>query len=170
MKNTIILILTVSFLSCGKKTVPLTQPFESVKEMVEYHLRCIEKNDAKCFSERLLTYQEFQASVYKELPEGKDKVSNIDQNVYWGWILPDRKKSIKKLFERYGGTKILSYTIGEPKKTMQLDSIKLHRDVPIFVNFQDAKTGKTETLSSAEVFKAIVELNGKFKLWSMNYE
>ncbi len=165
-----IILLILAFVSCGKKVPPLNDPFESLKALTEHHLHCIELNQVECLSGRLLSYKEFTASIYASLPEGKDPVANISPDVYWGWILPDRKRGIKKLMERFGGMKLVNYTLGEPKRVMKLDGIKLHRDIPLFAEFLDAKDNKKHQLSSSEILKAVVEVDGSFKLWNLTYE
>lgn len=171
MKHRIANILCIlAFVSCGKKVAPLHDPFTSLNALSEHHLHCIELNQIECLFGRLLSYKEFTTSVYASLPEGKDPVANISPDVYWGWILPDRKKGLKKLFERFGGMKLLNFTLGEPKKVMKLDGIRIHRDIPLTAEFFDAKGNKKHTLASSEILKAVVEVNGEFKLWNTNYE
>jgi hypothetical protein len=163
-------VLILTFVSCGKKIPTLADAFNSVSALSEHHLHCIELNQIECLSNRLLSYKEFTDSVYASLPEGKDPVANISADVYWGWILPDRKKGLKKLFERFGGMKLVSYTLGEPKKIMKLDRINLQRDIPLQVEFFDMKEKKKHILTSSEILKAVVEVNGQFKLWNLTYE
>ncbi len=157
-------------MACGKKNIPLNGAFDKVTALAEHQLRCLETNDVACFNRGLLTYQEFHDSVYQYLPEGKDKVANISEDVYWGWTLPDRKKAVKKLFEQFGGMKLVSFTVGTPKKILNLDSMKLHRDIPLDVEWLDAKQNKKAFIHSTEILKAVVEVNGQYKLWNMTYE
>ncbi len=168
MKTRFAILSLIAFVACGKKNIPLVQPFASVNEMAEHHLRCIEANDAQCLNSRLLNFKEFHDSVYSHLPEAKD--GSIAENDYWGWTLPDRQKAFKKLIERFGGLKLVSFSVGEPKKVLKLDGIRLHRDIHLYAEFFDAKENKKVTLASADVLKAVVEVNGDFKLWSTTYE
>ncbi len=156
------------FVACGKKVPPLAEPFGSVQELAEHHLRCIEANDGQCLNTRLLTFSEFRNSVYQQLPEAKD--GSIAENDYWGWTLPDRQKGTKKLFERFGGLKLIKMTVGQPKKILKLDGIRIHRDLPLYAEFLDKKENKTVTLINSEILKAVVEVNGGFKLWNIAYE
>jgi len=164
------IILFLAFVACGKKVKPLDHPFADIQGLCEHHLRCIEANNRPCFERSLLTYKEFHDSVYQELPEAKDKVGNISEDVYWAWTLPDRKKSMRKLFDQFGGMKLLETRIGEPKKIIRLENIRLHRDIPVYAVFYSAKENKNVTLISSEIFKAVVEVNGQFKIWSSTYE
>lgn len=163
-------LFILTFVSCGKKVPPLHDAFNTLNALAEHHLQCLELNQMECLSGRLLTYKEFTTSVYSSLPEGKDPVADISPDVYWGWILPDRKKGLKKLFERFGGMKLVGYSIGEPKKIMKLDAIRLHRDIPLQAEFLDIKENKKHSLSSSEILKAVVQIKDQYKLWNINYE
>jgi hypothetical protein len=117
---------------------------------------------------RLLTFSEFHKSVYQQLPEAKD--GSISETDYWGWTLPDRQKAVRKLFMNHGGQKLLSVTVGEPTKVLRLDGLKIHRDIPLTAEWLDEKTGKKNILSTRELLKAVVEIQGQYKLWNSNYE
>lgn len=168
MKTNLAILTLTAFVACGKKNIPLDQPFASIKNLAEHHLRCIEENSPQCLTGRLLTKQEFHNSVYQYLPEAKD--GTISESDYWGWTLPDRQKAFKKLFEQYGGMKLTKLTVGEPKKVLRLGGINVHRDIPLYAEFFDTRENKTVTLISSDILKAVVEVNGEFKLWNTTYE
>jgi hypothetical protein len=166
-KSTLFFALSLS-LNCGRKIPSLKDGFASIRVVPEYQLAKLAENDKAGFEARLVSRQEFHDSVYQNLPEAKD--ASIDENVYWGWIQPDRLKSVKKIFEAYGGKKLLKFEVGEAKKVIKSGPMRIHRDISVYAEFQ-AKDGKSiEKLNTSELFKAIVEVNGKFKLWNMNYE
>jgi hypothetical protein len=167
MKHRIILTLII-LLACGKKLPPLNEPFGSIQELAQHHLRCVEANDEKCLNARLLGFAEFHNSVYAQLPEAKD--GSISETDYWGWTLLDRQKAVRKLLMNYGGQKLLSVTVGEPTKVLRLDGLKIHRDIRLTAEWLDEKTGKKNILSTRELLKAVVEIQGKYKLWNSNYE
>jgi hypothetical protein len=164
----IAIILLLIFVACGKKLPPLVEPFGTVEELTAHHLRCIEANDAKCINTRLLSYAEFHNSVYASLPEAKD--GTVSENDYWGWTLADRQKAVRKLLMDFGGKKLLSFVTGEPTKVLRLEGVKILRDIPLTAEWLDEKTGKKSTLSTREILKAVVELNGQYKLWNSAYE
>jgi hypothetical protein len=162
------IILLLIFVACGKKLPPLVEPFGTVEELTAHHLRCIEANDAKCINTRLLSYSEFHNSVYASLPEAKD--GTVSENDYWGWTLPDRQKAVRKLLMDFGGKKLVKVTVGEPSKILRLSGLKILRDIPVTAEWLDEKTGKKNVLVTRELLKAVVELNGQYKLWNLNYE
>lgn len=162
------LILLLIFVACGKKLPPLVEPFATVEELATHHLRCIEANDAKCINSRLLSYSEFHESVYQQLPEAKD--GTISEQDYWGWTLPDRQKAVRKLLMNYGGQKLAKVAVGEPVKILRLSGLKILRDIPVTAEWLDEKTGKKNVLVTREFLKAVIEINGQYKLWNLNYE
>jgi hypothetical protein len=164
----IAIILLLIFVACGKKLPALVEPFGTVEELTAHHLRCVEANDAKCINTRLLSYSEFHNSVYASLPEAKD--GTVSENDYWGWTLADRQKAVRKLLMNYGGQKLVKVTVGEPSKILRLSGLKILRDIPVTAEWLDEKTGKKNVLVTRELLKAVVELNGQYKLWNMNYE
>ncbi len=168
MKRTLTIITLTVFMACGKKSIPLKNGYSSIEALAADHLNCIVANDAACLHSQLLSLAEFHNSVYPYLPEAKD--GSIAENDYWGWTLPDRQKAVKKLLERFGGSKFTSLRIGQPKKVLNLGPLKLHRDVPLYAIWTDEKSKNTETLSTSEILKAVVEINGEYKLWNMTYE
>lgn len=168
MKKIITIIALTAFMACGKKAIPLKNGFASIEVLAEHHLNCIATNDTACLNSQLLSFAEFHSSVYPYLPEAKD--GSIAENDYWGWTLPDRQKAVKKLFERFGGKRPTSLKVGQPKKVMQLGPLKLHRDIPLSVVWTDEKSNKSETLSTSEILKAVVEIQGQYKLWNIMYE
>lgn len=165
-----IAIIVALLVACGKKMRPLEKPFSSLPELAEYHLRCIETNDGACLNARLLTFTEFHRSVYSELPEAKDKIGNISEDVYWGWTLPDRKKAVKKLLENFGGKKLIGFTLGQPKKIMKLEGLRIHRDIPVTAEWFDSKENQRIFMTTPDFLKAVVEIDGGYKIWNMTYE
>lgn len=170
MKKLTIAILITIIVACGRKAPPLSQGFSSIHDLVQYHLDCIQTNDQKCFEGRLISYQEFRNSVYPYLPEANKKVGGISEEDYWGWTLPDRIKATKALFTRFGGAPLVKFTIGVPKKTMNLGAIKLHRDIPLYADFRNPEKNTIHSMITTDFFKAVVEVNGQFKLLNMTYE
>lgn len=163
-------IITVCFLVGCTKVAPLKADFDSIRSVVDFHTAQIAANDSTAFTSRLVTAREFHDSIYSHLPEAKDASGRIDENVYWGWLMPDRLKSTKKIFAAYGGLKLTKLEIGEAKKVIKSGSIRIHRDIPVYAEFQDKDGKGIQKLNTTELFKAIVEVNGRFKLWNMNYE
>lgn len=166
---TLTLMLTI-IVACGRKAPPLSQGFASMQELIQHQLNCIETNDQKCFDSALISYQEFKMSVYPFLPEAKKTTGSISLEDYWGWTVPDRIKATKALFARFGGAPLVKFTIGEPKKVMNLGAIRLHRDIPLYADFRNAEKQTIHSMITTDFFKAVVEVNGQFKLLNMTYE
>jgi len=170
MKKLTLTILITIIVACGRKAPPLSKGFASAHELVQHQLNCIQTNDQKCFDAGLITYQEFKISVYPYLPEAKNAAGGISLEDYWGWTVPDRLKAKKALFTRFGGAPLVKFTIGEPKKNMNLGAIKLHRDIPLYADFRNPEKNTIYSMITTDFFKAVVEVNGQFKLLNMTYE
>ncbi len=172
MKNKIIPILIVinALMVCGSKVTPLTGGFSSPKALVEYHLGCIAANDEKCFSSALLTRQEFRSSVYPYLPEAKEKGGGISEADYWAWTVPDRAKAVRAVFTRFGGARLVKVNIEKPRKIIDAGPIRILRDIPIFADFENPQTKTVHSMITTDLFKAVVEIQGKYKLWNSTYE
>lgn len=166
MKKYLTLILL--FVACGKKLPPLKDGFASLEELAEYHLRCIELGDQGCLEKRLLSFTEFRDSVYPVLPEAKQ--NTVSLNDYWGWTLPDRQKAIKNYFSQFAGKKLLKFQLGDAKKVLKFGPLKIHRDVLIITDWLEKDQKNMQTYATRNLLKAVVELNGQFKIWNMVYD
>jgi hypothetical protein len=73
------------------------------------------------------------------------------------------------LFYDFGGKKLKKVTIGEPLKVLKEGSLTIWRDIRVSAEFE-SESGNSIKLESADVFKAIVEVNGVFRHWNITYE
>lgn len=170
MKKLTLALTLLIIVACGRKAPPLSQGFGSIQDLVQYHLNCIQTNDQKAFEARLITQKEFHDSVYPYLPEANQKAGGVAEEDYWAWTIPDRMKATKALFTRFGGAPLVKFTVGDPKKIMKLGAIKLHRDIPIYADFRNPEKGTVHSMITSDFFKAVVEVNGEFKLLNLTYE
>lgn len=163
-----ILLLLTLFIACGKKLPPLKEGFASLDELAEYHLRCIETGDAECLEKRLLTFAEFRDSVYPVLPEAEQKTVSLED--YWGWTFPDRRKAVKNYVSGFTGKRLAKFRVADAKKVLRYGRLKIHRDVLVIADWQDKTTGELNTIATRNLLKAVVELEGQFKIWNLVYD
>jgi len=170
LSNKLPLVIVFTLTSGCIHVPPLKDGFDSIESVAKFHLAQISANNANAFTARLVTRQEFHDSVYQHLPEATDDSGKITESDYWGWLIPDRMKSLKKIFAAFGGLKLIRFQLEAPKKVITTGRIRIHRDIAIHAEFESHDGKTVQKLSSAELFKAVVEVRGQYKLWNMNYE
>ncbi len=155
----LLFFLFLFFFSCSEKTIEFANGEKSLEKLVNSITTAIKKNDEPLFRQKMITKKEFIKLVYPHLPEKKSGISGID---YWGLMIPDMIKGPRRALRKFANYEFVK--IGQPKKVLHYGEIKIYRDIPITFKKDDNE------ISTSEIFKAIVEYKGSFKLFNITFE
>ncbi|MCB1202361.1 MAG: hypothetical protein KDK41_17085 [Leptospiraceae bacterium] len=140
--------------------------YTSIESLIIETFRVVKEQDEKTFDYIRLQDKEFKKLVYPYLPEAKQGITPVD---YWSWLVPDFIKGKKFLFEKMKSD-IELVSIGKPKKILQFGPIKLHRNIPVTLGRPDGRGGYKDTAVYDNIFTAIVEIDGLYRLFNMTVD
>lgn len=164
--------MTIASCRGRENVVPLKSGFSSIQALVDFQMQKLSANDMTAYRSGILSFREFTDSVYPHLPESKTS-GHIDAEDFWGWTIPDLIKAETRLFRKFGGLKLLRLEILPAQSIAEFGPIRVHRNIGVQADFEKRlPNGKSElvSISSREIYTAVVEIRGFFKLWNSTFE
>lgn len=155
-------LLVIFDLSC--KARPKTE-FSSLHEMAVEVFDRIDSEDLDALMKIQINKNEYIHDFYEKSGDLNEK-SLSGERFYRHFRIRGRQYNEAKdrvnLFKNYSNIKVLS--VGQAKKTIQGDGIKIYKKVPVTVQMKRRSDGKIFTEKFDTILGIVMEKSGRFKL------
>ena len=173
MKKAAIIIITMLMIlhaaACKKTKKPSQKPeippvveFNTIKELVDHHIKCINNGYINAALKSLLQRDLYIKEIFKQVDKSKDK-SDYAADVHWRTFHAGKRLwGINKAIKKYKGRIIKLEHIGKPKQVIKFKGFSFIRRLKVFLLVQ--KGAKQFSVEDNNYFGIIVKRKNKYQL------
>lgn len=163
-KILIITILSCISLQCNSKTneKKLNYGFSSLDEFTTNMTSFLEKNNKDLFIYFYLSREEFDQVIYSNLPEANQSAP-MPKNDYWLLSAYENEKAANFYFQEAKKSKWKITKIHKPEKVNKYEDVTVYK---VSFDYTFELNGEEKVGKNSDLFRAIVEHNGIYRLWS----
>lgn len=137
----------------------LTYASSSIDELCKEVLERVAQKDLKLLEAMALTEDEFKSYVWPYSEWSRPEV-RMPFEYYWGLLHQRSSSELRGTLAKYGGEKFELISVRFAKETMEYQDAKVYRDPRLTVRDEEGREREME------MFGAIIELNGNYKIFS----
>lgn len=141
---------------------------KSIDALANRVIQLIEEKDKQALKDLQISKQEYIETVYPQSEEAKQPGALTGED-FWRIFIGMRQKyhlnNHLNIFSRYKDIKIIE--IGQPKSSVELDTVTIHKKIPIKIEATAISDGKQYTDTFDSILGIVLEKDGHYRLIRM---
>jgi hypothetical protein len=156
-----LLLLFTALTSCTKAAGHERREFNSKKELAQYVIDSINKQDDKALTSILISSQDYQKNIYPYTDTGKQ--NQISAEDFYRIFLHDRRLAgLSRNMKEYKNSILELEGIGISKSIINCKAFIIHKRIPLFITVH--QSNNTKDITDNDLLGVVIEKNGKYSL------